>query len=193
MLGFDQTNGVVRNFDRPLIDIMDENLVPGEWIADATHPQGGYMKYPEGKRIYDKGEVYIVVSQAGEPELLEKIGRYTTQKAPHDVFLHQELGGTFDDFDQLVNNDLDDFVKGDWQFAQADPDSPASAIAEALENRDRVALIEAIESSKAEGAWTRVLRLMEKEHTELVPKKVKGVIQKNADGQNIMVRQTARI
>ena len=34
---------------------------------------------------------------------------------------------------------------------------------------------------------------MEKEHTELVPKKVKGVIQKNADGQNIMVRQTARI
>lgn len=193
MLGFDQTNGVVRNFDRPLIDVMDESLVPGTWIQDATHPQGGYMKYPEGKRIYKKGQVYIDASKAGEPELLQQIGRYTTQKAPHDVFLHQELGGTFDDFDQLINNDLDDFVKGDWQFAQADPDSPASAIAEAIENKDRVALIEAIESSKAEGAWTRVLRLMKKEHTELVPKKVKGIIQKNADGQTIMVKETARI
>jgi len=193
MLGFDQTNGVVRNFDRPLIDVMAESIVPGTWIQDATHPKGGYMKYPEGKRIYEKGQVYIDASKAGEPELRQQIGRYTTQKAPHDIFLHQELGGTFDDFNQLIIDDLNDFIEGDWQMAMADPDSPASAIAEAIENKDKKALIEAIESSKAEGAWRRVLRLMEKEHTELVPKKVKGIIQKNADDEIIMVRQTARI
>ena len=46
-------------------------------------------------------------------------------------------------------------------MAMADPDSPASVIAEAIENKDREALIEAITNAKAEGSWIKVRELME--------------------------------
>ena len=116
MLGFDQTNGVVRNFDKPLIDVVE-----------------GFTK--DGEAI--------------------------TSKAPADSFLQSAIGGKIDDFDQLIVDDLNDFIEGDWQMAMADPDSPASAIAEAIENKDKEALIGAITDAKAEGSWTRVRELME--------------------------------
>ena len=115
MLGFDQTNGVVRNYDKPLIDV----------VVDFT---------PDGQPI--------------------------TGKVPADSFLQSAIGGKIDDFDQLIIDDLNDFIEGDWQMAMADPDSPASVIAEAIENKDREALIEAITNAKAEGSWVKVRELM---------------------------------
>ena len=167
MLGWDQTIGIRRNFDRAKRDVVSKETITNKKIR--------------GRRTYDRGNIYAEVSekdvkagfatQTGQA----RIGTYEyrsqfAEEDLHYVITRDETDNIFDEFGQYDQQPFTDFAEIDWQLAHTDPDDVMTQIAFALEARDPEALAVAISNANMNSPeWDGVERLM-----SMKPKDING-------------------